>query len=312
MNNNKKYYKIKLCRYYKEYKNCKNGDNCSYAHGKKELREYKIKDCNYGINCRNEECIFKHPDSWNPKNNKKECIRCVNGDYCNKTNYNYIHNENEIKNKDDSKKESSDNNIKLNDKDFPELPKNNNKNNKKDLDKSNGLSFEKICNIPLPSPTEEENITFKIESKRENIEKYKQKLNDQSLTEEQYNKIMSKINILKDEIHVLENMLSNNDTHIQNKPDININIRYNGKNMENINLNEDIENNVISDNKKQEIFNTINDMKKDFKNYDIKIKNFINDRNKDSSLKFILIDNLNNIYTNIRLFEDNFKDIIID
>lgn len=37
--NEKKLYKTKLCNFYKKYEKCKNGNCCSFAHGKHELKE---------------------------------------------------------------------------------------------------------------------------------------------------------------------------------------------------------------------------------------------------------------------------------
>lgn len=66
---NRKYYKIKLCDLYEKNKKCYRGDNCSYAHGKEELKDFK-KICNFGLNCFKKDCHFTHPDNWNPEDKK--------------------------------------------------------------------------------------------------------------------------------------------------------------------------------------------------------------------------------------------------
>lgn len=75
---NRKYYKIKLCDLYEKNKKCYRGDNCSYAHGKEELKDFK-KICNFGLNCFKKDCHFTHPDNWNPEDNKKICEYYING-----------------------------------------------------------------------------------------------------------------------------------------------------------------------------------------------------------------------------------------
>lgn len=68
MENIKKNYKLKLCTYYKNGKCYKNKDECNYAHGKDDLRVFE-KECNFGLKCFKEDCIFKHPEGWDCKNN---------------------------------------------------------------------------------------------------------------------------------------------------------------------------------------------------------------------------------------------------
>src|ERR1700730_26079 len=55
--------KTKLCRFYEKYNDCNNGKNCTYAHGKSELKTYK-KSCRYGTECYNKDkfCYFDHSE----------------------------------------------------------------------------------------------------------------------------------------------------------------------------------------------------------------------------------------------------------
>lgn len=78
MESEKRYYKIKLCDFYIKNGKCDRGDNCSYAHGKEDLKDFE-KKCNFGLKCHKEDCKFSHPDDWNPEDNKKICEYYING-----------------------------------------------------------------------------------------------------------------------------------------------------------------------------------------------------------------------------------------
>lgn len=89
-------YKTQLCRFYKNYGKCDKNDKCFYAHGIKELRDNK-EGCINQLKCYDETCLFKHPNNWNPYNNKIECSYCRKG-FCNKINKKYKHINNNYKN----------------------------------------------------------------------------------------------------------------------------------------------------------------------------------------------------------------------
>jgi hypothetical protein len=96
MENIKKYNKLKLCSYYEKGKCHKSKENCNYAHGKDDLREFK-KKCINGLDCFKENCHFSHPKGWNYKNNINICEYykkgfCRNEDYCN---FKHINKEND-------------------------------------------------------------------------------------------------------------------------------------------------------------------------------------------------------------------------
>lgn len=55
------------------------------------------KKCIKELKCWNENCIYEHPDNWNPYDNKKECTFCHKG-FCNKINNKYKHINNNDKN----------------------------------------------------------------------------------------------------------------------------------------------------------------------------------------------------------------------
>jgi hypothetical protein len=87
MNSEKKYYKLKLCNHYKKNNKCPKGSECNYAHGEKELRDFKKEDCINGSKCFKEDCKFNHPSGWNYKDNLKICEffkngYCINEDNC--------------------------------------------------------------------------------------------------------------------------------------------------------------------------------------------------------------------------------------
>lgn len=92
----KRYYKLKLCNLYQKNGKCYRGDNCNYAHGKDDLKEFK-KICNFGLKCHKEDCKFAHPDDWNPDDNKKICEYYINGFCKNEDRCNFKHIEDDIK-----------------------------------------------------------------------------------------------------------------------------------------------------------------------------------------------------------------------
>lgn len=73
------------------------------------------------------------------------------------------------------------------------------------------------------------------------------------------------------------------------------------------------EDNHIQNNKKQElkeIINLIDNMENQFSSFNENIKQIINKEIKNNYLKFILLNNLNKIKTEINLFKSNYEDII--
>lgn len=172
------------------------------------------------------------------------------------------------------------------------------------------LSFTQICNIPLPEPTQDENIIFEIENKEKYINKLIQDSNDWTLTDEEYNEIINKTNVIKKEIKGLENeLLNSNNTDNDIQP--NVNIKINGINIEDVNLNDIFNiNNYVLKKEEQKIVDIIKNMKEDIKIYNKKIKEYIKYTINDDYFKFILINNLNKIEIMMNLFEDNYKDIL--
>ena len=76
-----------------------------------------------------------------------------------------------------------------------------------------------------------------------------------------------------------------------------------------ITINE-INNNIISSDIYDKSKTLIENMKSDFKIYGEKIKNNINNTIKDDYFRFLLINNLNEIESMIKLFKNNYDDII--
>lgn len=313
--NNK--YKKDICNNWNEGKCKYDKKDCLFAHGKEDIIKSK---CRNGNDCYNEDCLYEHPNEWNPYNNKKECMFCSKG-FCNKKDikYNHIIDNNYIK-KDIIKEVDKNIELKLNNEDFPELIKSKDINEYKyskiltfDLknklniedsihEKNDELSFEQICDIPLPESTEYEDIIFEIESKRKYIGKLKEKSKDWSLSEEDYNEIMEEINNIKQEIKRLENINDNEQP--------NIDIKINGIDFKNIDLKNILTvNNTILNKKEDKIYNLIKDMKKSIKIYNKEIKQSIDNKIRNDYFKFILINNINNMQVMVDLFEDNYKDI---
>lgn len=133
MNTEKKYYKLKLCNFYERHGKCTKGDNCNYAHGEDELKDFK-KECINGLKCFKKDCLFLHPDNWNYENNIRVCEYYLNGYCVNENNCNFKHiNENikveEIEEVENNYEEINENdllkNIDINnDDEFPKLKEN--------------------------------------------------------------------------------------------------------------------------------------------------------------------------------------------
>lgn len=75
-----KYYKLKLCDFYEKHGKCTKGNDCNYAHGKDDLKDFK-KECVNGLKCFKKDCSFLHPKNWNYENNIRICEYYLNG-YC--------------------------------------------------------------------------------------------------------------------------------------------------------------------------------------------------------------------------------------
>ena len=202
MNTEKKYYKLKLCSFYEKHGKCQNGNKCNYAHGEKELREFK-KDCIHGLNCFKKECLFLHPSGWNPEDNIRICEYYLNGYCINEENCKFKHIK-EDRNKDEETKndefldlkENTISNIinkdTLEDEDLSELIENNNVN----------LNYDSTPEIFVEDD--------KVEILINKLQKYTKKIKDnidKTFIEDNYvyginiklelNKIMSEIELFK-------------------------------------------------------------------------------------------------------------------
>lgn len=337
-----KLYKTAPCRHYSSPRGCDKGGNCVFAHGEKDLRKKK---CDRYDKCWDEDCYlnFSHPKEWNAYDNKEECLICEKG-YCNKLNKKFKHIiDNYIF---DMVKNVKNNKMDIpKDCDFPELIKtnkqNNNKSNKGDKYKYSEILTSNLKNkLNIKDNSENDildnipNITLTI-----NISDEKNSINsnDNNLSHKSnYEKLKETENNikkqLKDNYILLKNLNPDDwsdDVEIDNiKSNIKIlKEKYNKiKDIKKIdifedNLNLDImfnENNnnkfypipsIISNNKIDNIKNLINILETDFKSYNEKIKENINNTFKNDDLKFILINNLNKINSKIIEFKNNYEDI---
>ncbi len=126
MSTEKKYYKLKLCNFYEKHGKCTKGDDCNYAHGKDDLKDFR-KECVNGLKCFKKDCLFLHPENWNYENNIKICEYYLNG-YCineDKCKFKHIKENEEVENNYEETKNDENINININNNDeFPELKEN--------------------------------------------------------------------------------------------------------------------------------------------------------------------------------------------
>lgn len=175
----KKYYKLKLCKFYEKSGKCTKGDKCNYAHGKNEIREIKKDNCINGEKCFKKYCKFNHPEGWNYKNNIKICEFFKNGYCINEDNCKFKHINEIEKNNSDSVYTEIKENIDINDdNDFPSLNEIENSNIIK-INKGliNEISFNSIENMNLKNDIQyheinkDENISIsKFNSSSPNID----------------------------------------------------------------------------------------------------------------------------------------------
>jgi hypothetical protein len=301
---NKKY-KVELCKYYNSPKGCDKGIKCPFAHGEDDIKN----NCLSGINCWNENCIYNHPEGWNPENNKKECLICYKYEnICNKENPKYKHINPHI----------------LMNEDFPEIIKNKSPNN---LNKEITFKYSDVLN------NNNNNISKKYKEELLNEEDNmvnikKQITNNYMLLKEldpsdwanydEIDNIKKDINILEEKIHKFKQ---------ENKNDIfedNLNLDFiftEDNNEHEKPLKEDIipdisiSINIYETNDKTENINKLKHLiekfEEDFELHNKEIKQKINNIIQNDYFKFILINNLNEISSKINLFKNNYEDITI-
>lgn len=317
----KKYYKLKICNFYKKGK-CNKDNLCTYAHGLSELREYK-KDCKFGINCLNKECNFYHPKNWNyMKNNKKDEENII-----------FVQKE-VLKNDNDfpALMINNDNYIKTNDNIYKKpkvLFADIIKNDKKNVKDNNNINQDK-----LDVETQTINIKNKIQNKYKELSNIDEKNweNDFEIREiedeietlkleyDKLNTVNKKVNYYEefDDLNlnnifnldiensnneIMKNIDYGKEDKIENNP--NINITINGFNICK-NVNDEF--NIYEYN---EINKIIDNMEMDIENYINKIKEIINKQiNFKKDIKIELIKNLNGIKSNVELFRNNYNDLL--
>lgn len=64
-----------------------------YLSENNKTKKKKSRNCYNGIKCYIDNCIWVHPDGWNPVNNKQDCFKCKVGKWkeCDKSNIIYKH-----------------------------------------------------------------------------------------------------------------------------------------------------------------------------------------------------------------------------
>lgn len=289
-----KNYKIDLCKNYEEKGKCKYGDKCRFAHGNHELRK---KSCKSYEKCWNDKCTYEHPEGWDPYENKRDCDFCKRG-FCDKKNNKYKHfkdvdNEN-VNNLNQQEIKEELFNF---EEEFPEIVKNKNDYNK-DYKKyeytySEILKGNEIINI------KDENVKEGLNSKEwtnyDEIEKTEERIK------------ISKDNESKKEDMFIENN-NNSDENYESHKNYNIfsDVKLKVNRTEVNNIVDDLNINIKDDN----IEVLIENMKKELKKYNVKIKENINNTIKDDNIKYVLLSNLNEISAMMDLFINSYTDII--
>lgn len=318
----KKYYKLKICDFYKKGK-CNKDNLCTYAHGLSELREYK-KYCKFGINCLNKECNFSHPKNWNymenNKKNEENIISIQKEDFkdddfpsliINKDNYiktkDNIYKKPKvlftdiIKNDKNNVKDNNDNNIKkdrLNVETQAINIKNKIQSKYKELSNIDEKNWENDFEI---REIENEIETLKLEYNKLNT--VNKKINYYEEFDDLNLKNIFNLDIENNNGEIMKNIDDRKEDKIENSPKINITI-----NGINICKNVDDEFNIYE---YDEINNLMDNMEMDIKNYSNKIKEAINKQiNFKKHIKFELMKNLNGIKSNLELFKNNYNDLL--
>lgn len=278
----KKHYKLRLCKYYKKGICNKSKEECDYAHGEDDIREFK-KICNFGLNCFKKDCQFIHPEGWNPEKNKKKCKYYKNGFCRNGDNCEFKHIKEEIKEENKEVNKKLDKNLDINsNNEFPPLKEDTNSNITKEESINNkNNENEQIKNKKNIKVNEKDEI-FEENIKISEIEINKE---DKILDVNDNNKFLH-----------LENTNTNNfkNDEIKNK-DLSLNINEDT----NIKENDEIQDFIIKLQKISEEYI------KEIKNNIDKI--FIEDKQIYSvNMKL----ELNKIMSEIILFKNNYQDII--
>lgn len=327
MDNNK--FKKIICKNWIE-KKCRfmnNSNLCSFAHGKDDIIKNK---CLNNIYCWNEKCNYEHPKEWNPYNNKKDCLLCLKG-YCTKENKKYNH-INDIKEEEVIKKDI----FKIPEKEeFPELVKSkekktNNYNinmNKLNYVYSEILTYKIKNDLNIKSSEAIDNEMIDIKNKLRKNYIYLKGLNPNDWADsDEIEKTNEEIIILKDKYNKIKNKNEKNDIFYDNLdldiifmednenknnndfdlvPDINFTI--NGLPCDNI---KEITKKDNNEEKNNNIKILIENIKKQINKYIKIIKEHIINEVKDDYIKYILINNLNEIKIKTNIFEENYNDVL--
>lgn len=304
-------YKLRLCNFHENNKECNKGSNCTFAHGKDELR------CIFDEDCVNEECKRIHL----------------------KRDKNII-----------TKNKEKLNNNKINIFDYKEFPvinnkvKDKNEKNKKE-EYMNNYKYSGNLTSNLKKVL---NITENNNNLEDNLIKVKEQLQKKyiELSQIDKNNWANSIDIedIENEINILElkyeklKTLTKKENNIFDDENLNLDIIFNIDDKKEINENDfsdDIkipvikltingvnynEDNYITKsikNKTNSVNNTdnkinilIDNIEKKISNFNENIKQIINDEIKNDYFKIILLNNLNKINSEINLLKNNYKDVI--
>lgn len=252
-------YKIRLCNFYIKGK-CNKQNECSYAHGEKELI------CIFDEDCISEKCDRIH---INQNKNINDNI--------------YIE---EKENKENLKKVDI-----FDEKDFPTF--NNNINSKKGITEINNITcdLKNILNIKDENKNKESKYINK-QIKELDIELLK--LNKKDWCDSIEIEELEKEKILENKIYNSINENIKNEIEDLKLPVVTLTIKEN----------------CISKNYNNEVTDIIDEMYNKIQKLNIKIKQNIKKNVKNDYFKFILINDLNKIELNIKLFKYNYEDCL--
>lgn len=270
-------YKTTICLNYEKGIECRFGDKCNFAHGENEIRKTK---CKFGIKCYNKNTYCKFEHNEESEVNDNENIKDRN---------------------------NSDNMVLPKDDDFPEIIKTNNINNKKydykyseiltsylknKLSITEDINYNNIDNVPKEkineNNEEDEDIDYRINVKNQCLRKLENESKDWSLLDEDYEKIIDEIKIVKNDIRNLK------DEKLNDKKD----------SLPNININ------FVENDNKDNMYDIANDIGIFVETCIVKMKDILHRKYKNNDNVDItnIIFELNNYLARTELLKFNIKD----
>lgn len=313
MNNIK--YKLELCKHFSTLKGCYKGDKCSFAHGESDILKRK---CLSDIKCWNENCIYNHPEGWNPDNNKDPCLICRRyNNVCNKENPKYKHINNI------NIKEVEKDNLEMpKDNEFPDIIKNK---TSIDLNKEKTFKYSDILKSNLNDNNINETYKKELLNEENNVENIKQQITNNYMLLKELDPAdwsnYDEIDNINEDINILEKKMNKIKKESKNdmfEDNLNLDIIFiEDDNKDEKSIQEDVAPdinlsiNIYETKDNKEIIKClICRLEKEIELYNKKIKKQIDNTIQNDYFKFILINNLNEISSKINLLKNNYEDNI--